>query len=143
MKKILNLLIFATTFGLIGCHEDAKQTSKFTCGTALSSEELTPFEVIIKPAYPPLELKLLGKISMAVFEANNRIKSYNVQFFDHTRQRLVVQVYGISDPIEMDRAACAVLNFQDYMLPPETLVIFYQNEKTAPKMQIVAGVRKT
>jgi hypothetical protein len=142
MKKILNLLIFATALGLIGCRDDAKTGSKFTCGTTLASDELTPFEVITKPAYPPLELKLLGKLSMAIFDANNRVKSYNVQFFENTRERLVVQVYGIWDPAEMDRAACAVFNFKDYMLPAETLVIFYQNEKSAPKMQVVAGVRK-
>lgn len=142
MKKMLNLLLVALIAGLFGCQNDPKKATKFSCGTALSSEELKPFEVKTNPGYPPLELKLLGKLSMAIFDANKRIKNYNVQFFENNRQRLVVQVYGIWEPVEMDHAACAVFNFQDYMLPPETLVVFYRNEKKAEKMDIVAGARK-
>lgn len=142
MMKILNLFVLLTCLAILGCGADSQSAYKFTCGSSLTKSELTPFEAPIKQAYAPIEFKLLGKLSMAIFDANHRIKNYNVQFFENTRERLVVQVYGIWEPTEMDNAACAVLNFEDYQLPTETLVIFYQNEKNDAKTHIVAGVRK-
>ncbi|MBI1223919.1 MAG: hypothetical protein GC192_01665 [Bacteroidetes bacterium] len=142
MKNYLNLLFVFAIVGLAACGSEPKPTFNFSCGSLLTEAELKPFEVKKEPKYLPIEFKLLGKLSLAIFDANNRIKSYNVQFFENTRERLVVQVYGIWEPVEMDKAACAVLNFPDYQLPDETLVIFYRNEKTDPKMHIVAGVRK-
>ena len=142
MKKAINLFVLIVSLAILGCSSNKKSEYNFTCGTALTSEELTPFESPTTPAYDPNALKLLGKLSLAIFDSNNRIKSYNVQFFENSRQRLAVQVYGIWEPAEMDHAACAVFNFKDYILPPETVVIFYRNEKKEPKTHIVAGVRK-
>ncbi len=140
MKKLLNLLFGVACLAIFGCG-DVQTEHKFTCGSQLSKAELAEFEVVTKPGYKPIELKLLGKLSLAIFDATGRHKNYNVQFFENTRERLVVQVYGIWELTEMDKAACAVFNFTDYMLPPNTMVIFYQNEKNAPKQHIVTGLR--
>lgn len=142
MKKSLNLFAVIALLSLASCGSEPKNTFKFTCGAPLTEEQLKPFAVKNQSKYLPIEFKLLGKLSLAIFDANNRIKNYNVQFFENTRQRLVVQVYGIWEPVEMDKAACAVLNFPDYQLPDNTLVIFYRNEKMSEKIDIVAGVRK-
>lgn len=142
MKKLLNFLFAVAIIGLASCSSEPKNAFKFTCGTELTQEQMQEFAVKNQSKYLPIEFKLLGKLSLAIFDANNRIKNYNVQFFENTRERLVVQVYGIWEPMEMDRAACAVLNFPDYQLPDNTLVIFYRNEKMAEKIEIVAGVKK-
>lgn len=141
MKKVVFFVMLAFGVGLFSCASDSKPSLHFTCGTPLKQEQLKEFEVVTKPAYSPLDLKLVGKISLAIFDATNRKKSYNVQFFENTRERLVVQVYGIWELVDMDQAACAVFNFKDYMLPTNTQVIFYQNEKSDPKQHIVAGVK--
>jgi hypothetical protein len=143
MLKIQNLLVLVGTVILVGCGADKKGEYQFTCGTALSSAELAPFETPNTPGYDPNALKLLGKLSMEIFDANDRKKNYNVQFFENNRQRLVVQVYEAWEITEMDKAACAVFNFKDYILPPETIVVFYQNEKGAPNNHIVAGIKKS
>ncbi len=143
MKKIQHFLVFVGTVFLLGCGADNKSEYKFTCGAALTSAELVAFETPNTPGYDPMALKLLGKLSMEIFDATDRKKNYNVQFFENNRQRLVVQVYEAWEITEMDKAACAVFNFKDYILPPETMVIFYQNEKGAPNNHIVAGVKKS
>lgn len=142
MKKLLKPTIIILALFLFGCNSDTKSAFKFSCGEVMKEEELKEFEVVKKAAYLPLELKLLGKISLAIFDGTGRKKNYNVQFFENTRERLAVQVYGIWELTEMDQAACAVLNFQDYQLPANTVVLFYQNEKNDPKQHVVAGVRK-
>lgn len=139
MKILFNITAVLFALVIIGCGPDTSY--QFSCGTEIKQEALKEFEVANKSSYKPLDLKLLGKLSLAIFDATARKKTYNVQFFENTRERLVVQVYGIWNLTEMDQAACAVLNFSDYQLPQNTLVIFYQNEKNDPKQHVVTGVR--
>jgi len=142
-KGILILLFAPTLFLATSCGSDSSSNQQFACGTPLAEAELNEFKAPNNPGYKVDELKLLGKLSLAIFDTTGRVKNYDVQFFDNTRQRLVVQVYEMWELTDMDKAACAVFNFKDYILPPETMVIFYQKEKNAPDQHIVLGLRKS
>jgi len=127
---------------LAGCNTDTSTGYNFACGSEMKQSEMKEFEAVTKPGYDMNALKLLSKLSLAIFDATGRTKNYNVQFFENTRNRLAVQVYGMWELVDMDKASCAVFNFADYQMPPETVVIFYQNEKNDPKQHVVLGLRK-
>ena len=125
-----------------GCAPDLRSDFKFTCASQLTEGELARFATKVAPKYTFEELKLLGKISSLIFDANGRVKDYKVQFWHHTDKSLDIQVFGMADEAAIDKSTCAVLKFKDYLFPPETILLFYRTEKNAPQPEIVVGLRK-
>ena len=142
MKNVLLCLTTLICLAFLGCAPDLRSDFKFTCASQLTEGELARFATKVAPKYSFEELKLLGKISLLIFDANERVKDYKVQFWHHTDKSLVIQVFGMADETAIDKSACAVLNFKDYLFPPETILLFYRTEKDAPQSDIVVGLRK-
>jgi hypothetical protein len=142
MKYKLTILTALLGLSLFGCGPDLRSDHAYQCGLQLTEAELAQYVPKGKPQYNFGELKLLGKISSILFEENGKAKNYDVQFWNSDANSLVVQVYGLTDAAAIDHSTCKVFAFKDYIFPKETVLLFYQGEKSAPKPEIVVGLRK-
>lgn len=145
MKKGKSFFLILVTFCLaqIGCGPDLPSDFEFKCGSQLTTAEMAKYPTNVKPQYSFDALKLLGKLSGIVFEENGRSKNYDVQFLNNDRSSLVIQVFGLADEAAIDKTACAIFGFQDYLFPDEVVILFYKNDRKATKAEIVVGLRKT
>lgn len=140
-RYILTAILLAI-FALTGCGPDLRSDYDYTCTDQLTDGELAKYDFKGKPKYAFQDLKLLGKLSLLIFETNGRSKNYNVQMQNNPGTSLVLHIYGLAEEAAIDKSACAVVGFKDYQLPAETVLIFYRNEPDSPQKDIVVGLRK-
>lgn len=143
MRNSLFLFLVALCMMMFGCGRDLPSDYNFKCGAQIPAEQLAKYPANVTPQYSFDALKLLGKLSGIVFEENGRSKNYDVQFLNNDRSSLIIQVFGLADEAAIDKTACAVFGFQDYLFPDEVIILFYKNERKAPNAEIVVGLRKT